>query len=107
MCKVVTYGSDYVGHEHITIEFQRRAELRATEVFVIARPRRGVGETGVSILITDDGRFIETPSRDDTSFPSYIQPNTTSGPPPGLQQATSRRGAGSRSSPHQNSQARR
>lgn len=46
---------DRIERGQITVEFERRAGLRATEVIVINRDRDGNDNMGVSLLCYDDG----------------------------------------------------
>ena len=57
MCDITTIDKENRGK--VTVEFERRADFRATEVFVINQgPRDDLIEVGVSIMCTDSGKFL-------------------------------------------------
>ncbi len=55
MCDIIEYGRG--SPKHISVEFQRDASLRVTEVCIIATAPDGT-ETGLKLLISDKGKFI-------------------------------------------------
>ncbi len=58
MCNITTLNKEDKGK--ITVEFDRRADLRATEVFVINQGRGDDSiEVGVSIICTDSGKILD------------------------------------------------
>ncbi|KKL69866.1 hypothetical protein LCGC14_2110640 [marine sediment metagenome] len=58
MCNITTIDKGDRGDRGlVTVEFDRRADLRATEVFVVNESRDG-DEVGVSIMCTDNGKIL-------------------------------------------------
>ena len=58
MCNITTLNKEDKGK--IIVEFDRRADLRATEVFVINQgPRDDSIEVGVSLICTDSGKILD------------------------------------------------
>ena len=58
MCNVTTLNKEDKGK--ITVEFDRRADLKATEVFVINQgPEDDSIEVGVSLICTDNGKILD------------------------------------------------
>ena len=58
MCNVTTLNKEDKGK--ITVEFDRRADLRATEVFVINQgPGDDSIEVGVSLICADNGKILD------------------------------------------------
>ena len=56
MCDIIEHGRG--ASKNISVEFERDASMRATEVIVIGRSPNGQEEEGVSFIISDRGKFL-------------------------------------------------